>query len=123
MTLPSYNFSIYVERFFVERLINEMGSSVHTVSSYRDTFRILIKFINETLNITPIKLSLRDVDANLVGKFLNHLEEDRGNSERTRNNRLAAIKAFFRYVSIYEPQLLHHCQKILEIRQKKYKKK
>lgn len=123
MTLPSYDFSIYIERFFIERLINEMGSSSHTISSYRDTFRLLIQFINRALKISPTKLTLRDVDANLIGKFLTYLEKDRGNCARTRNNRLAAIKSFFKYVAIYEPQLLHHCQKILSIKQKKYKKK
>ena len=85
----------------------------HTVASYRDTFRLLLTHASERLARMPTDLQVADIDAELVGHFLNDIETTRGNSARTRNTRLSAIRSFFKYVAINEPQLLHHCQKVL----------
>ena len=71
----------------------------------------------------PTDLQVADIDAELVGHFLNDIETTRGNSARTRNTRLSAIRSFFKYVAINEPQLLHHCQKVLAMPPKRYEKR
>ena len=67
-------------------------------------------------------MDISDIDAELVGNFLEHLETERGNSVRSRNIRLAAIRSFFRHVAVNEPQVLHHCQKILHLPTKRHKR-
>jgi site-specific recombinase XerD len=119
----TYRLSIYVERFFTERLATQLRASSHTVASYRDTFRLLLRFACDQLKRSPTDLAVAHIDADLVGRFLCFIEESRGNSARSRNARLAAIRSFFRYVSINEPQLLHHCQRILAMPSKRHEKR
>jgi site-specific recombinase XerD len=68
----------------------------------------------------PSELQIEDLDAVFLGKFLDYLEEVRGNRTRTRNNRLAAIHAFFQYVSVSEPAFALHCQRVLAIPSKRH---
>ncbi len=84
-----------MEGFFTERLIGQRRASPHTVASYRDTFRLLLGFAQRHNGKTPSKLDVEDLDAALIGAFLDHLERERHNSVRTRNNRLAAIHSLF----------------------------
>jgi site-specific recombinase XerD len=112
-----------LEGFFVERLINQKRVSKETVSAYRDTFRLLLKYAQKELGKTPSKLLIEDLNASLICKFLNHLEEERGNTPRTRNHRLAAIRSFFNYASFQEPQLSGHIQRVLAIPNKRYQKR
>jgi site-specific recombinase XerD len=93
-----------LEAFFTDRLARERQASPHTVAAYRDTFRLLLTFVNRRTRVTPAKLDFADLDAACVGAFLESLEAARGNSVRTRNARLAAIHAFFRYAAFRHPK-------------------
>lgn len=92
-----------LEAFFTERLREQKRASENTVASYRDTFRLLLQFVQEHLGKAPATLELENLDARLVGEFLNHLEKVRGNSVASRNVRLAAIHSFFRFLALREP--------------------
>jgi len=111
-----------VQLFFTDRLLKQLGVSPYTVAAYRDAFRLLLQFASQRLRRPPSELRIEDLDASFLGKFLDHLEEVRGNCTRTRNNRLAALHAFFQYVSISEPALALHCQRILAIPSKRHER-
>lgn len=115
--------SFYIQNFFLERLTNQLKASQHTVSSYRDTFKLLLIYTKDYLNKSPQKLSLKDFDSELVASFLKHLENDRGNSLRTTNVRLAAIHSFCNYVIYLEPTCMHQMQRILSMPLKKAHKR
>lgn len=121
--MKTYPLPVYVQRFFTERLATQLRASHNTVASYRDAFRLLLKYASDCLGRSPIDLQVADISADLVGRFLSFLETARGNSARSRNARLAAIRSFFKYVAINEPQLLHHCQRIIAIPSKRYEKR
>lgn len=109
-----------VESFFLDRLMRERQVSPHTITSYRDTFRLLLQYAHQYLRKTPTQLSLADLDAPLLGAFLDHLETDRGNSARSRNVRLAAIHSFFRYVALHAPEYCGVAQRVLAMPTKRY---
>jgi len=111
-----------IQLFFTDRLRKQLGVSPHTVAAYRDGFRLLLQFASERLSCAPSALRIEDLDAPFLCKFLDHLEEVRGNCTRTRNNRLAALHAFFPYVSIGEPELALHCQRVLAIPSKRHER-
>ncbi len=113
-------FPALVQRFFTQRLLEQQGLSAHTVASYRDTFRLLLGFATQHLGRAPSKLLMEELDASFLEQFLRYLELNRGNSVRTRNTRLAAVHAFFRFVAISEPALGLQCQRILAIPAKRY---
>lgn len=117
-TLPAL-----IQRFFTDRLCIQMEASPHTVASYRDTFRLLMRFASARHGKPPVKLAIEDIDADLVADFLVHTETARGNSARSRNTRLAAIRSFFRYVAMTDPTWLLHCQRILAMPNKRYVKR
>ena len=96
------NFPSLLQRFFTDRLLGQLGASSHTVASYRDSFRLLLRFAAERLRRAPTDLRIEQLDASFVCEFLDHLELVRGNCIRTRNNRLAALHAFFQYVALPE---------------------
>lgn len=104
-----------MEGFFTERLIGQRRASAHTVASYRDTFRLLLGFAQRQTGRAPSKLALEDLGAVLVGAFLDHLERDRHNSVRTRNNRLAAIHSLFAYAAFRHPEHAALIQRVLAI--------
>lgn len=87
------------QAFFLERLIAQRNASRQTVAAYRDSFRLLLHFADRHLGKAPERLVLTDVDAPLVLAFLDHLERDRGNSIRSRNARLAAIRSFVHFAA------------------------
>lgn len=93
-----------LEAFFTKRLISERRASPATIDSYRDSFCLLLRFTSERLGKMPSKLDIADLDAPLIGAFLEHLEVERGNSARTRNSRLAAVRSLFRYAAVRAPQ-------------------
>jgi site-specific recombinase XerD len=92
-----------LEAFFSDRLQRQRRASSHTVAAYRDAFRLLLGFAENRTGKAPSALFLADIDAPLVGAFLDHLERERANSVRTRNARLAAIHSFFRFAAAREP--------------------
>jgi site-specific recombinase XerD len=116
-------FSGLIQSFFTDRLVRQRRASPHTIAGYRDTFRLLLRFAARQRGKAPSKLSLEDLDAPFIGGFLDHLEKDRGNGVRTRNTRLAAIHAFFHYVSFQEPAHAEQCRRILAIPGKRYERK
>lgn len=117
--MTTSDFPALLQRFFTDRLHAQLGASPHTVSSYRDTFRLLLAFTAQRLGRPPSQVHLEDLDVPLLGAFLDQLEKDRGNSARTRNTRLSALRAFFRYVSFMEPAYAHQSQRILAIPSKR----
>lgn len=104
-----------LEGFFHDRLLRQRQASPHTVASYRDTFRLLLTFANSRVGKAPSDLLLEDLDAELIAAFLDHLETDRNNSPRTRNQRLAAIRSLFKYVAFQEPAHSALIQRVLAI--------
>lgn len=121
--MKTYALSAYLQRFFTERLGQQMKASPNTVASYRDTFRLLLRYASDQRKKEPTALQVADIDADLVGRFLGDLEKTRRNGARSRNTRLAAIRSFFKYVAVNEPQLLLHCQRILAMPSKRYVKR
>lgn len=111
-------FSTLLERFFTERLMQQRYASPHTVASYRDTFRLLFEFAQKTLHKPPSSLDLPDIDAALVGNFLNAIERQRRKRARTRNLRLTAIRSFCHFASLHDPARCAHFQRILAIPKK-----
>ena len=114
-TLPAL-----VQQFFTDRLCNQMEASPNTIAGYRDTFRLLLRFTSERAGRAPTKLKIEDLNTELVGDFLAHIESERRNSARSRNTRLAAIRSFFRFVAMNEPAHMLHCQRILAMPGKRY---
>ncbi|MBI3265111.1 MAG: site-specific integrase, partial [Acidobacteria bacterium] len=108
-----------LERFFTERLLQQRQASPHTIASYRDTFRLLLKFAHQRLHTPPARLSLEVVDAPFIGAFLDHLET-RGLSVRSRNLRLTAIHSFFRYAAFETPTHAAQIQRVLAIPSKRF---
>jgi site-specific recombinase XerD len=109
-----------LERFFTQRLMQERRVSPHTISSYRDTFRLFLKFTQQRLNKAPSALVLQDIDAPLIVAFLDHLERQRGLSVRSRNLRLTAIHSFFRYIAFELPTHSAQIQRVLAIPSKRF---
>ena len=120
MTAVERAFPALLQEFFHRRLIAQRGASAHTVASYRDTFTLLLGYAAERTGRTPSALTLSDLGAPMVLGFLDHLETERGNSARTRNLRLTAIRSFMRYASLREPSLLPVAQRVLAIPVKRF---
>jgi integrase/recombinase XerD len=93
-----------LQGFFTDRLARQKKASPNTVAAYRDTCRLLLAFAQAKTGKAPSRLSLADLDATLVGAFLQHLEDDRGNGSATRNARLAAIHSLFKYAAPRAPE-------------------
>ena len=109
-----------LERFFTQRLAQQRQASPHTISSYRDSFRLLLTFAQERLHTHPAALMFAQLDAPLVVAFLDHLEKHRGLSARSRNLRLTAIHSFFRYAAFEEPSHAAQIQRVLAIPSKRF---
>lgn len=116
-------FAGLLQSFFTERLMGQRNASPHTIASYRDTFRLLLAFVQDRLRKPPTTVALEDLDAPFLGRFLDHLETDRGNIPRSRNLRLAAIHSFFKYVALHEPSQGALAQRVLAIPCKRHKTK
>lgn len=119
MNTPA-DFAPLLESFFTQRLIAQRKVSPHTINSYRDTFRLLLKFAVNQLGRPPSKLTLADLAAPFVSAFLGQLETSRANGPRTRNLRLAAIRSFFQYAALEAPQHAGLIQRVLSIPRKRH---
>jgi site-specific recombinase XerD len=109
-----------LQAFFTDRLAHQLGASAHTVAAYRDAWRLLLAFTTTRTGIPPIKIDIADLDAALVGEFLNHLENERGNTARTRNGRLAAIRSTFTFAALRHPEHAETIARVLAIPPKRY---
>jgi integrase/recombinase XerD len=117
--MKSAGFPALLESFFTERLIAQRRVSPHTIASYRDTFRLLLQFSRKRLRKPPSQLTLADLNAPLLGKFLDDLEAGRANGARSRNLRLTAIRSFFRYAALEAPEHSGLIQRVLAIPNKR----
>jgi len=114
------NFGVLLERFFTQRLMQQRRASVHTIASYRDTFKMLLQFVHKHLRKAPSALALDDIDAPLVMAFLDEMERARGITARTRNLRLTAVHSFFRFAAFEAPTHSAQIQRVLAIPAKRF---
>ena len=105
----------FMKRFFSNYLPIRKGLATNTILAYRDTIKLLLSYAADTLNKRADELSVEEIDESLVLAFLDHLENARGCTPRTRNARLAAIRVLFSFIAREEPALLLQCQKIRTI--------
>jgi site-specific recombinase XerD len=111
-----------LQAFFTDRLIGERQASPHTIAAYRDTLRLLLNFAAEHAGKPPSLLDIDDLDAPMIGAFLDHLEQERRNSVRTRNARLAAIRSLFRYAALRHPEHAATIGRVLAIPPKRFER-
>lgn len=109
-----------LQAFFTERLAKERQASPHTISAYKTTFSLLLRFARDQLGTAPSDIRLDELSAPLISSFLQHLEADRSNSVRTRNARLAAIHSFFRYIAVMVPDHADQVRRVLDIPHKRF---
>lgn len=121
--MKNSDFQSLLQRFFMNRLMKQQRVSSCTIQSYKDTFRILLKYMHDEFNIRPNDITMEAINSDTVMEFLNYLENIRKNKCKTVNNRLAAIKAFMEYVSYECPEYLGIIRKIKAIPFRKVERK
>lgn len=104
-----------LQGFFTDRLMTQKHASPHTIASYRDAWRLLLSYAQQTTGTPPWQLQIGQLDTELITGFLRYLEDQRGNSERTRNTRLAAIHSLFRFAALHAPEDAQIIQQVLAI--------
>lgn len=112
-----------LQAFFTDRLARQKQASPQTIASYRDTLRLLLCFTHQWTGKQPASLDWDDLDETLITAFLEHLETGRGNSVRTRNLRLTAIRSLFRYAALHHPEHAATIQRVLSIPPKRHEKR
>ena len=117
---PSATLAALLENFFTQRLMNQRQASPHIISSYRDTFRLLLHFAQQRLHKSPARLAFEEIDAPLIAAFLDDLEKSRRITARSRNLRLTAIRSFFQYAAYEEPSRAAQIQRVLAIPGKRH---
>jgi site-specific recombinase XerD len=111
-----------LQLFFTERMVNQRQASPATITSYRNTFRLLLRFMRDRTSKAPSDLDWADLDAEAISAFLDHLETARHNSARSRNTRLAALRSLFRFAALRHPEHAELIQHVLAIPQKRFDK-
>ncbi|MCC6292168.1 MAG: tyrosine-type recombinase/integrase [Bryobacterales bacterium] len=104
-----------LQSFFTEHMLSHRRASQQTVDSYRDTFRLLLRFLQQTTGKEPASLRIADLDAPAMLSFLEHVEQQRHNQVQSRNVRLAALRSFFRLVALRDPASIHVVTRVLAI--------
>jgi len=104
-----------LQAFFTDRLVRQRHASPNTIAAYRDALKLLVAFAAEHTAKTPSQLDIDDLDAVLIGKFLDHLQHERANSVTTRNARLAAIRSLFRFAALRHPEHAAVIERVLAI--------
>ena len=112
---PVPDFSPLCQSFFSTRLITQRRASPHTISAYAQTFRLLVAYSQKRLGVPPSRLSLAQLDAPFLAGFLDDLESNRSNGARSRNARLASLRAFYHYAALEAPQHAGLIQRVLAI--------
>lgn len=116
------DFAYYLSEFLTEHLAGTRNLSANTIKSYRDTYVMLLEYMETSLNKKVGKIMIKDIKKDVIEGFLMWLEKDRNNSINTRNQRLAAIHALTRYLQGQKPEYMFECQRILSIPVKRYQK-
>ena len=119
MSASTTDFARHLSSYFLRHLTYEKGLSATTIASRRTAFVLLVKYCRENEGIPAKKMTVQAIDRDLVMRFLDWLEDDRGNCVATRNVRLDAIKTFFAYLVAVAPEHMHQCQRVLSIPRKK----
>jgi site-specific recombinase XerD len=119
-TAPS--FSSLVQSFFTEYLTQQRAMSPQTVAAYRDAFVLFLDFATAHLHRQPTTMRLQDITPELILAFLDHLERDRGNAVRTRNARLAALRAFLKFAGHRDVDALHVVEQALGVPMKRFER-
>ena len=101
--------------FFTDHLVAQRRLSLQTVASYRDTFRLLLQFVHRETGVEPAALAVPGLDAEIILRFLDALEKDRGNAVASRNLRLTAIRSFYRMVALRDPASVGVATRVLAI--------
>ena len=109
------DFTYLLQGFFIHWLAEGRNLSPHTISAYRDTFSLFLRWVRDTLSIDADTMTMDDFTAENVTAFLGHLAAVRGNSPRTLNCRLAAIHSFCRYALYRNPQHIDTLRRVLAI--------
>jgi integrase/recombinase XerD len=109
-----------LQAFFTDRLTGHKHASAHTIAAYRDTIRLPLAFAAQHTGKPPSDLDINDLGAPPIGAFLDHLEQERGNTIRTRNARLAAIRSLLRYAALRHPEHAATIQRVLAIQTKRH---
>jgi integrase/recombinase XerD len=104
-----------IKRFFSHYLPVRKGLATNSILAYRDAVKLLLCYGADTLNKSVEDLTVEEINEPLVLEFLDHLEKERGCTARTRNARLAAVRALFGFIAREEPSLLFHCQAVRTI--------
>ena len=117
------NLAFYLSKFLGDYLPMQRGASPNTVRTYRDAFVEVIEFLSASAGLKPEKLTIDDFSLERVSSFLDWLEAGKKVSISKRNNRLGALKSFFRFLSFREPSLLSACIPILELKHKRCESK
>jgi site-specific recombinase XerD len=112
-----------MQLFFTERLAKQRQASPATVKSYRNTFMLLLRFVQGRTGKAPSSLDWEDLGVGVISAFLDHLEGDRHNSARSRNTRLAAVRSLFRYAALRHPEHAQLIQQVLAIPQTRFDKR
>ena len=112
-----------LQSFFTDRLAKQRGASPNTIAAYKTSLRLLLVFAADRVKKRPCDLDIGDLDAHVVTAFLEHLEHDRHNSPRTRNNRLAAIHSLFGYAALRHPEHAATIQRVLAIPAKRHERR
>ncbi len=112
---PTVSFPALLQRFFTQRLLQQRRASPHTIASYRDSFRLLLHFAQARLGKAPSQLVFEQIDAPLIGAFLDDQEKTHGVAPRSRNLRLSAIRSFFRFAAFEAPTHAEQIQRVLAI--------
>jgi len=113
--IPPASFPALLESFFIRRLMQQRCASAHTIASYRDTFRLLLRFAQARIGKSPSELAFEQIDAPLIAAFLDDLQKARHIGARSRNLRLTAIRSFFRYAAFETPAHSAQIQRVLAI--------
>jgi len=109
------DFASLLQDFFCCYLIDQRNLSPQTIASYRDTFRLLLGYLQDAHHLAPSNLTFAELNTEVILDFLRHIEQDRGNATSTRNVRLAAIRSFAKYAGLRDPGLLANVQALLAI--------
>ena len=116
---PADPFPRLLHAFFHEWMVQQRNASVHTVRSYRDTWRLFLGFVAQRRGKPVVRLKLSDLTAAEVSAFLQHVEQERGDTIGTRNCRLSALRSFFGFAADREPTAIAQCAEILHVPMKK----